>query len=240
MTHKLNDLRFFTTPAHPCSYLQGESAETLFLDPQFQADTHLYSQLSQAGFRRSGRYIYKPFCHTCNACVPVRIPVNTFKMRRSQNRVWKRNQDLAMSVHAPYQSDEIWDLYERYINIRHQDGDMYPADQAQFESFLVDGRPEAHFVEFRLEGTLIAIMVADQLSDALSAIYTFFDPDRENRSLGVFAILALIQLARRRDLKQVYLGYWIEDCKKMSYKTDYKPIEALIENQWQRLNKSKP
>ena len=235
---KLNDLRFFTTPAHPCSYLQGQSAETLFLDPQFKADTEMYSQLSQAGFRRSGRYIYKPFCNACNACVPVRIPVSTFNMRRSQSRVWKRNQDLSISFHAPYQSDEIWSLYERYINSRHRDGDMYPADQDQFEGFLIEGRPEAHFIEFRLDGSLIAIMVADQLSDALSAIYTFFDPDRETRSLGVFAILALIQIARRRDLKHVYLGYWIEDCKKMNYKTNYKPIEALIENQWQTLEQS--
>lgn len=236
--HKLNDLRFFTTPAHPCSYLQGQRAETLFLDPQFQADTELYSQLSQAGFRRSGRYIYKPFCNACNACVPVRIPVSTFNMRRSQNRVWKRNQDLAISFQAPYQSDEIWSLYERYINSRHRDGDMYPADQDQFKSFLIEGRPEAHFIEFRLDGSLIAIMVADQLSDALSAIYTFFDPDKKARSLGVFAILALIEVARRRGLKHVYLGYWIEDCKKMNYKTNYKPTQALIKNQWQTLDKS--
>ncbi len=231
----LDELHFFTTPPHQCSYLQDQSAVTLFLDPQFQADTELYSQLSQVGFRRSGRYIYKPHCKTCRACVPVRIPLAAFKMRRTQRKIWKRNQDISIRWEAPYLSDDSWLLYARYINSRHRDGDMYPPDQSQFKNFLIEGRPEAQFIEFRLKDQLIAIMVADQLSDSLSAIYTFFDPDKLNRSLGVFAILTLIESARQRNLEHVYLGYWIQNCQKMDYKADYRPIEGLIENRWQVL-----
>ena len=109
---------------------------------------------------------------------------------------------------------------------------MYPASEQQFESFLVDGRPEASFYEFRLAGELLAIAVADDLLDGMSAIYTFFDPDCGKRSLGVFAVLWLIEETRRRAMPHLYLGYWIKQCQKMNYKLDYKPIEMFVNNYW--------
>lgn len=132
----------------------------------------------------------------------------------------------------PAVTDEGFDLYRRYINERHSDGDMYPADINQFESFLVDGREEASFYEFRAQEQLLAIAVADELVNGLSAIYTFFDPLATDRSLGVYAILWLIEETRRLGKRDLYLGYWIKECQKMSYKMDYKPIELLINNQW--------
>ena len=132
----------------------------------------------------------------------------------------------------PALNDEYFDLYRRYIDTRHADGDMYPANREQFESFLVDGRPEAVFFEFRYEGELLAVAVADELIDALSAVYTFFDPECGKRSLGVFAIVWLIEEARRRGLSHLYLGYWIKQCQKMSYKMDYKPLEMFVNNYW--------
>lgn len=132
----------------------------------------------------------------------------------------------------PAVTGEGFDLYRRYINERHSDGDMYPADINQFESFLVDGREEASFYEFRAREQLLAIAVADELDNGLSAIYTFFDPLATDRSLGVYAILWLIEETRRLGKRDLYLGYWIKECQKMSYKMDYKPIELLINNQW--------
>ena len=128
--------------------------------------------------------------------------------------------------------DEYYDLYEKYISARHSDGDMYPASRDQFQSFLVDGRQEASFYEFRAHGKLLAVAVVDQLDNALSAIYTFFDPEEDQRSLGNFAILWLIERTRQLNLNHLYLGYWIKQSQKMSYKMDYKPLEIFIENHW--------
>ena len=228
----LSELRFFTTPAHDCSYLEGKQAITLFADPLARVDKDLYSSLSAVGFRRSGSHIYRPYCQSCTACIPVRIPVHAFKPRRSQKRVLRSNQDLVVDENPPLVSDEYFDIYQRYITERHADGDMHPASIEQFESFLVEGRPEARFFNFRDGQELVAVAVADELNDGLSAIYTFFDPDTDQRAPGVYAILWLIEETRRRGLEYLYLGYWIKQCQKMNYKMDYKPIELYVNNTW--------
>ena len=232
----LSELRFFTTPAHDCSYLDDHQAITLFVDPLANVDTRIYSSLSAVGFRRSGNHIYRPYCQTCAACIPVRIPVAEFSAKRRHNRVVNKNTDVVVKKTAPTLNDEYFDLYQRYIVARHSDGDMYPAEVEQFESFLVDGRPEAIFFEFRAKGELLAISVADKLNDGLSAIYTFFDPEMSHRSPGVLAVLHLIEETQHLSLNYLYLGYWIKQCSKMNYKMDYKPIELYVNNHWVQLS----
>lgn len=228
----LSELRFFTTPAHDCSYLEGKQAITLFADPLAKVDKDLYTALSAVGFRRSGNHIYRPYCQSCSACIPVRLPVSQFMEKRRHRRVRKNNEDIVVTRKDPILTEEYFQIYDKYISARHADGDMYPASRDQFQSFLVDGRPEAAFYEFRDSEKLLAIAVADELNDGLSAIYTFFDPDDEARAPGVFAILWLIDEANRRGLDYLYLGYWIKQCQKMNYKMDYKPIELYVNNSW--------
>ena len=228
----LSELRFFTTPAHDCSYLDDRQAITLFVDPLARIDTNMYSALSAVGFRRSGNHIYRPYCQTCSACIPVRIPVADFQLKRRHNRVINKNSDVVVKQIVPTVNDEYFDLYQKYIVARHADGDMYPAEIEQFESFLVNGREEAIFFEFRINKELLAVAVADRLNHGLSAIYTFFDPEKENRSPGVLAVLHLIEETHRLSLNYLYLGYWIKQCQKMNYKMDYKPIELYINNHW--------
>ncbi|MBT4161796.1 MAG: arginyltransferase [Gammaproteobacteria bacterium] len=228
----LSELRFFTTPPHDCSYLDEKQAITLFADPLAKIDKDLYSSLSSVGFRRSGSHIYRPYCQSCTACIPVRIPVHLFRKKRRFRRIEKRNQDIAVKRCPPKLTEEYFDLYNRYITKRHADGDMFPPSRDQFQSFLVEGRPEASFYEFRTPDKLLAVAVADELNDGLSAIYSFFDPDEEPRAPGVFAILWLIEEARRENLEYLYLGYWIKQCDKMNYKMEYKPIELYVNNNW--------
>ena len=133
-------------------------------------------------------------------------------------------------------SEEYFDLYQRYIEQRHADGDMYPPSRDQFATFLVRDLPFSRFYEFRLEGRLVAVAVTDLLPNGLSAVYTFYEPAEERRSLGRYAILWQIAEAQRLGLEAVYLGYWIKNCKKMSYKTQYRPIELLINQRWVILN----
>ncbi len=230
----LAELRFFTTPAHDCSYIGGRKATTLFVDPLAKVSTELYSALSAVGFRRSGNHIYRPYCENCQSCIPARVVVHDHRAKKSHRRIVKKNKDLQVKEVKPFTCREYFELYRTYINQRHADGDMFPPDEEQFESFLVNGREEAVFYEFRAGGKLLAVTVADKLDDGLSAIYTFFDPAEGHRSPGVFAVLWLIEETRRCSLDYLYLGYWIKESQKMNYKVDYQPIEIHIDNRWQK------
>lgn len=233
---ELARLKFYATQPHSCSYLPDEQATTLFLDPSQPMNVQLYAELSDLGFRRSGDHLYRPHCQNCNACVPARIPVADFSPNRQQRKAWRRNADLQVQRVRPSFREEYYALYVRYIEQRHADGDMYPPSREQFSTFLVRDLPFCYFFEFRLEGRLLALAVADQLSSGLSAVYTFYDPDEERRSLGRYAVLWEIAECQRLGLASVYLGYWIKKCRKMNYKTQYRPLELLINQRWSRLS----
>lgn len=231
----LKTLAFFATPPHDCSYLPDREATTMFVDPRADINKRLYSQLTSLGFRRSGSHYYRPHCESCAACIPVRIDTRYFEHDRNQRRVMSRNADLTCAMAPGHFTDEYYELYDRYIRQRHADGDMYPPSREQFTSFLVEGATETWFLEMRLEGRLIGLAVVDALEDGLSAIYTVFDPEEDKRSLGTFAVLWQIEEVRRRGTPYLYLGYWIKACRKMNYKTRFRPIEALLDGRWQPL-----
>jgi arginine-tRNA-protein transferase len=224
--------QFFITPAHPCSYLPKRSAHTLFLDPRETIAPRIYQRLTEQGFRRSGSHLYRPHCKTCQACVPTRIPVETFVPRRSQRRVLNRNRDLTVRVEPATYSNRHYELYARYIAGRHMEGDMYPPSSDQFRSFLLSQWSDTVFVCSYLDDQLVSAAVTDRQVRGLSAIYTFFDPALASRSLGVLSILNQIELCRELELPHLYLGYWIRDSDKMRYKTDYRPVELFANGRW--------
>lgn len=233
---ELARLKFYATQPHPCSYLPEEQATTLFLDPSQPMDVDVYAELSEMGFRRSGDHLYRPHCQRCNACVPARIPADQFIPNRQQKRILKRNTDLTVTAVRPAFTEEYYALYVRYIEQRHADGDMYPPSRDQFSTFLVRDLPFSRFYEFRLNGVLKAVAVTDVLPNGLSAVYTFYDPDDERRSLGRYAILWQTGETARLGLQAVYLGYWIKNCRKMNYKTQYRPIELFVNQRWVTLS----
>ncbi len=232
----LESLQFFQTQPHDCSYLKDEIASTVFLSPKQSINRALYAQLSEYGFRRSGTHIYKPLCSECHACVPMRIPSALFKPSRSQKRTLKRNQDIEVSAIESINTDEHYALYERYINQRHHDGDMYPPSKEQFTNFLGTHWHSTRYYEFRIEGRLIAVSVADIMDNGISAVYTYYDPAQNKRSLGSFAILFLVEEAKKHQLDSVYLGYWIKNSSKMNYKSAYRPLEIQSGDRWVLVN----
>ena len=235
MTSSMRDLKVYTTYPHSCSYLEDQEATTLFVDPRQRVDQKLYSNLSVLGFRRSGNHIYRPHCTHCEACIPARIPVEQFTAKRGQRRIWNRNQDLVVLRTDDIRDDEAFALYQRYIEQRHADGDMYPPDREQYESFLNNAWDCTSYYRFYDRDTLIAVAVVDELVDGLSAIYTFFEPGADKRSLGTYAILWQIKKASEMALEHLYLGYWIRDCQKMAYKSDYRPLELYVNSRWTTL-----
>lgn len=233
----ISTIKFYSTHEHPCSYLEDRAATTVFVDPALELDAQVYSELSDLGFRRSGAHIYRPHCRQCQACIPVRLPVSSFAPSRSQKRCLKRNADLYTRETGSITTEEHYRLYQKYIEERHADGDMFPPSRDQYQEFLSAQWGVTRYLELRLrsDDTLIAVAVCDKLERGLSAIYTFFDPAQAHRSLGVLAVLIQIQQAQSRGLPYVYLGYWIRQCQKMSYKTQYHPLEMFINNQWLRV-----
>lgn len=236
MKDELGKKQFFITPAHACSYLPEREANTLFLDPRDTITPATYQTLTEQGFRRSGSHLYRPHCAGCQACIPARVPVATFRPRRRQRRVLARNADLTVELKPAVYSHEYYELYGKYIAGRHRDGDMYPPSAAQFRSFLLSQWSETLFVCLYLGKTLLAVAVTDQQEGGFSAIYTFFDSDYPARSLGVMSILKQIELCRKLELPYVYLGYWIRDSEKMRYKTEYRPVELFINGRWITVN----
>lgn len=236
MNNGLADIALYLTDPHPCSYLTDQQAATVFIDPQITLTNKQYTELASLGFRRSGSFVYQPHCANCQACVPVRVAVNKFIPNRQQRRIMRYNQDLVVKQVTPKITKEYFWLYERYIGMRHADGDMYPATREQYKSFLMDAPDYCFFYEFRSNGQLLAVAVIDILEDSLSAVYTFFEPLERRRSLGQYAILWQIEEAKRLGLAYLSLGYWIKDCRKMSYKLQYRPVELFVKQRWVRLS----
>ncbi|TCS42483.1 arginyltransferase [Reinekea marinisedimentorum] len=228
-------IKFFRTGEHDCSYLPDQQSRTLFLDPELKYSLNLYEELTHSGFRRSGKHLYRPDCQNCHSCIPARIPVADFQMKRRFRRVTNLNKDVSIELQRCTYRDADYELFERYITQRHSDGDMYPPSKDSYGDFLAVDNEFSFQVRYSVAGRTIGIAVTDHLKTGLSAIYTFFEPEQDQRSLGVFSILKQIELCQQLELPYLYLGYWIPGCKKMNYKTAYQPVELLIDGRWHQI-----
>jgi leucyl-tRNA---protein transferase len=237
-TDPLARLAFYATSLRACGYLPDLQAASLLADPAALMDTRIYSQLADFGFRRSGEYVYRPRCPTCEACIPVRLPVERFRPRRGHRRCWRRNADLKVIPAPAGYRDDHFALYRRYIQDRHPGGGMDSTDPRRYIEFLTASWCTTMFYEFRAGPRLVGVAVVDRLEHGLSAVYTFFDPDEGPRGLGVYAVLWEIQEARRLGLPWLYLGYWIRECPKMSYKSQFRPLQVYADGCWAELGDS--
>lgn len=228
---------FFVTPPHECVYFADREATTLFADPRMSLNGDIYRLLMEHGFRRSGEHIYGPRCESCQACVSLRIPVRDFKANRSQRRNLKHNQDLQLRISQASYSDEQYALYERYVKGRHPNGGMDDCSPEKYVEFLVSSWADTRFLEFRLDGRLVAVAVVDFVTNGMSAVYTFYEPEMEPRGLGSYAILRQIAECRRVGMDYLYLGYWIAESPKMAYKTRFQPYEIYQDKRWQRVER---
>ena len=230
------DMKFGITTAFTCSYLPEQKERLLIFMSDTQPTMLEYNYLISAGFRRSGTQVYRPHCGSCNACESIRLPVNTFAPSKSQKRIIKRNQDLTIRI-SHNDKPEYYPLYESYINQRHTDGSMYPATLEQYQGFVLSPWNNALFIELHTNDELIGVAVTDKLVSSLSALYTFFKPEEHQRSLGNFAILQQIELAKSLNKPFLYLGYQIDTCQKMSYKQNFLPHERFFDDKWQLITK---
>jgi arginine-tRNA-protein transferase len=229
---KSDVVRLFQTLPHDCGYYSDRTAQNLVIDPSAPNLPQIYGLALVRGFRRAGGHVYHPHCGQCRACVPCRVPVESFRPDRSQRRCLQRNKDLTVHLARPHFRDEYFSLYRRYLDDRHVDGGMDNPHPDDFGRFLYTSWSPTAFLELRLDGRLLAIAVTDICADGLSAVYTFFDPAESARSLGTYAILQQIAWAKRERRPHLYLGYWIDGHPKMDYKRRFTPLELLRNGEW--------
>lgn len=228
-------IQFYLTAPYPCSYLPGLEARSQVATPAHLIGPAAYSQLIMAGFRRSGNYAYRPHCHDCARCVPARVVAQAFSPNRAQRRCLGKNGMLSTAVLPLEFHESHYALYRRYQRARHTGGGMDQDDIDQYSQFLLSSQVNSFLVEFRENDALRMVSLIDQVEDGLSAVYTFFDPDCSDRSLGTYSILWQIDYARKLGLPYVYLGYWIAESDKMAYKSNFRPMEGLSGASWKRI-----
>lgn len=227
-----DNVRLFQTLPHSCGYFAERTAQNLVIDPAAPQLDQLYGAALERGFRRAGGHLYLPHCGHCRACTPCRIDVEHFAPDRAQKRCLKRNADIGITESMAGYNAERHSLYERYLRSRHAGGGMDEADASDFRRFLTAPWSPTLFLEMRLNKRLVGVAVTDVCTNGLSAVYTFFDPDEQVRSLGTFAILQQVALAKRRGLPWVYLGFWIENHPKMDYKRRFRPLQLRGPSGW--------
>lgn len=235
----LQKIQFYVTAPYTCGYLPNQLAQSLIATPQHLVDGHQYSGLIQQGFRRSGKFAYRPHCENCNACIPVRLPVANFQATRSQKRAYKQHLDLEASVSTLSFDEAHFALYKAYQIARHE-GNEQEETAEQYRNFLVQSNVDSLIISFTLDGALKIVSVVDIVEDGVSAVYTFYDSQDTKASYGTYSIMWLIDWCKQLKLPYLYLGYWIKDSPKMAYKQKFTPQEALIDGEWQNTAPHKP
>ena len=242
----LQKLQFYVTTPYKCGYLPNKMAQSLIATPHHLVDANIYSGLIQQGFRRSGKFAYRPHCELCNACVPVRLILKEFAPSRSQKRAYKQHANLTAHIMPLGYHQDHFDLYTSYQSARHAELELSEKDNnaeaEQYRQFLCQSNVESLMIEFRdANNQLKIVSVVDLTSDGVSAVYTFYDTEdtlaisgekRKSASFGTYSIMWQSEWAKSLNLAFLYLGYWIAESEKMAYKQAFKPQEKLIDGEW--------
>lgn len=230
--------QFFITAASPCPYLAGRMERKVFTHLVGPDARNLNTHLSHSGFRRSQNIAYRPACDGCSACVSTRVPVQGFEWTRGFRRILQKNQDVTGQVVPAKATSEHYSLFRSYVDHRHSDGGMVDMTVLDFAAMVDDTLVDSRLVEYRLptayqpSGELVASVLIDLLDDGVSLIYSFYDPELHQRSLGTFVILDMIRRTQRMALPYVYLGFWVKGSPKMDYKSKFQPQERLGPDGW--------
>jgi arginine-tRNA-protein transferase len=239
--------QFYVTAPQDCPYLENKVERKLFTALYGSNSSRLNNSLSKQGFRRSQNVLYRPSCSNCSACMSARIPSKDFSPSKSQKRILSKNEDIVRVINPPLATDPQYELFKNYISKRHSNGGMSDMDSDDFTSMIEESNVESKLIEYYIKKDatleLVSFSLVDILDDGVSMVYSVFDPELRNRSLGTYMILDHNRLALEMTLKFVYLGYWVKGSSKMDYKKRFSPLEVFTEDKWtcsSKVNHTKP
>ena len=218
-----------------CPYLESRVARLPMRLPTRPLTAAEFSERLHVGDRRQGLVLYRPNCPACRACEAIRLDVEQFQPNKTQRRILRRGQrEFEIELGSPMLSSDRVALYNKHKVGRSLLGEGDPIDETGYGAFLVDSCTESLELRYRLRGDdeLAGVAIIDRGGDALSAVYTYFDPALARFSPGVFSILEQVELCKRWGLRWLYLGLFVADCQSMAYKATYLPHERLLDGRW--------
>ena len=225
--------QFYMTETIPCAYLPGQEERKIFTNLCDDNAHSFNDKLTLAGFRRSQKIAYKPACKNCQACISIRVNIREFKFTTSFRRILNKNKHIIKKQTLPNATRTQFELFKLYLETRHQSGEMSNMTPIDYISMIENTDVNTHITEYINEkNQLIGCALIDPLSDGLSMVYSFFNPNMSKYSLGNFIILDQIKKCQEQELNYLYLGYWIKDCQTMTYKTRFQPLEYLTNQGW--------
>ena len=234
--------QFYVTAPQPCPYLDGRMERKLFTALQGEHAQKLNDTLSKQGFRRSQNVLYRPSCAECSACLSARIRVADFAPSRSQRKVMNRTAALVRNATSPWATEDQFSLFRKYLDDRHAEGGMADMDIFEFAAMIEETPIRSRVIEYtrppsagEVGRPLAAVCLTDVFDDGLSMVYSFYDPDLSDLSLGTHVILDHVTIARDAGLPYVYLGYWVPGSRKMGYKAGFSALEIYKGGRWQDL-----
>lgn len=221
------ELEIFEANNGSCPYLENRQWYSYTFKSE-KLDSMIYESLLTHGFRRSGQFFYKNNCPDCCECVAMRVPVERFVLSKSQKRTWRKNRDIEVVWHPVSFDEESYQLYQHYSVGKHGT----ETSIKNYWDFLVNSAVDTIMMRYYLQNKLVGVGWLDKLPNSLSSVYFAYDLEFNYRRLGIFSVLKELELARELRKSFLHLGFWVADCKAMSYKQQFKPHQLLQEESW--------
>jgi arginine-tRNA-protein transferase len=222
-------LRHWFSEPHGCAYLPAETA-SLEYRLMLEVSNEELDHLLERGWRRFGPAYFRPACRHCSQCVPLRIPVARFRASKSQRRIRSGVAGLRVVVQSPVVDQDRLDLYHRWhmMQGRRRGWSEDTIDAVEYYHQFAFPHPAVREFAYYDEDRLIAVAIVDDTPKALSAVYTYHDPDYHRLSLGTASILFQVEEALRLGKRWLYLGYRVMGCASSEYKARFQPHELLL------------
>ena len=212
-----------------CSYLDNKTQTTHYKVIDDCSIGHC-QDLIERGYRRFGKMYFRPICSTCQECQSIKIDIENFKFSSSQKRVLKKASHIESFIQKPSLTKEHLELFKKYhLYMSDKKGWEYYETTAQsYYNSFVNGHNDFGYEVLYYDGNkLIGVDLIDILEDGISSIYFYYDTDYMKYSLGKLSLYNQISFAKKSKKKWIYLGYYVEDCPSLSYKSHYKPYLTL-------------
>ena len=220
----------------PCSYIDGKLEKRLYIDIKSSNKKELFvEELTLNGFRRNYDHMYIPICTDCSLCISSRINIKNFVFSKNSKRNIKNNSDLIFEEKGKSvrDSEERYKLFLKYCSFKHHESSMGKMNFRQFEGFFYNSINNSMVYDLKnKENVIYASVLVDVIGNGYSAVYSFYDPEKQSRGLGKNIILNLVKILKSKNKEYLYLGYWVKTCRKMDYKILFDSIELFVNGKW--------